>query len=173
MSVDAENSAKPDVESIMAGIRSDLASAAGPAPDEPPLQPGEEAGLHDNLAAANRLYAVGTVEGGGAGAAAKRVSHKMLGPLIGQINDFNARIVRVLNEVVKMLEGEETASSSRVLQQGKRRIEMLSRISDRLAELDALKIDERLRRIEEKVEKMSRQAPHGAGSGAAPGQEGS
>ena len=155
MTEDCTDAGKPDIEDIMAGIRRDLDAAGGLAPGEPPVELGEEAGLHDNLAEANRLHAVGNVSGSGPAAAVQRVSHKMVGPLIGQINDFNARVVRVLNEVVRMLEGEETASTGRILQEGKRRTELLSQLSERAAELDALKIDERLRSLEDQVKQLS------------------
>ncbi|MBM4142343.1 MAG: hypothetical protein FJ225_01935 [Lentisphaerae bacterium] len=145
-----ETPSSPDVEAIMADIRREIAAAGGLAPGEPPGGSAAEAGLRENLAAANRLHAVGAVTGGGAAALARRATHKLLGTLIAQINEFNARTVRVLNEIVGIMEGEETASTGQVLEQSRRRLELVSELSRRLAEYDALDIDARLRRLEER-----------------------
>lgn len=145
----AENAEKPklDVESIIAEIRQDAQRAEGSVPAAEREAVRVEDDLRGNLAAANRSCAVGAAPQGLAG----RVVYRLIRPLIGEINGFHAHVVRALNRIVRILEGEDASVSGEVVELQKRRVALLEKLSARLAEYDALQIEERLRALEHRT----------------------
>jgi hypothetical protein len=147
------NAERPDVEALIAEIRRRAVCepAAEGAPDAQAAAPDD---LHSHLKAANESCRVGEVTARGPVGAARRSTHRLLGSLIGDVNRFHAEVVRVLNELVGVLEGERTPASADLLVKTQRRIELLTELSRRLAEVEDLRIAERLQELEERIGKL-------------------
>ncbi|MBA4387326.1 MAG: hypothetical protein C0404_05050 [Verrucomicrobia bacterium] len=149
------NADRPDVEAIVAGIRRDLVkSGAVGGPHITGNANGSDAGLHDNLAALNENCVVGAVRGGGPLGLVRKVIHKLLGALIGDINGVNARMVRVLNSMLKLIEDGDSPDASEVMASSRRKARMLDNLGRRLDDYEGMRIEERLRRLEEAVERQ-------------------
>lgn len=125
-------SSQPDVERIMKDIRraADEASNAVPAAHRAALA--DEDQLHRQLAEANRTCVTGQSVGGW-----RRLFLKPLAPWRSDINTFNGAVVRVLNRLVRVLEGEDLPEAGPLLDQQKRRLTLMEKMSDRLNELEA------------------------------------
>lgn len=145
MAENAEN-ARPDVESIIAEIRQDAekAGAAVSAAERAAVRTEDD--LRGNLAAANRSCAIGRAPGG----LLARVAYRVIRPLIAELNEFHANVVRSLNRMARILEGEDASASGEVAELQKRRVTILERLSARLADYDAMRIEERLRKLEQR-----------------------
>ncbi|MBU0677913.1 MAG: hypothetical protein KJ626_07320 [Verrucomicrobia bacterium] len=143
---------KPDVEAIVEEIRKSVSDAEASIPVDFREGVRAENDLHENLAAANRACAAGQKVPAGALGLLTKLVYRLIRPLTGEINEFHAGVVRVLNKLVRILEGGDAPESSELLEKTQRRISMLAQLSERLGEYDDMNIEERLRRIEEKLD---------------------
>jgi hypothetical protein len=143
---------KPDVEAIIARIRQDAQRAEASVPAAQREGERLEEDLRGNLAAANRACAVGKVPSGPSGLLA-RLAYRIIRPLIGEINGFNGHAVRVLNRIVRVLEGDDATLSGDLIDLQRRRVTLMERMSGRLATFDAMRIEERLAALEERLGK--------------------
>lgn len=126
------NKDRPDVEAIVADIRRTLdARGGGSAAGDPPGDPTYE----EDIGLVNRAYA-------GAPATLRKAVYRALG-----LDAFHAAIVRLINRLVTATRAERTRDS----------VEMLEQFSSRLGAYDDLRIAERLKRLEERLE--SRETP--------------
>jgi hypothetical protein len=124
MKPDNKNTSEvPDVEAIIADIRRSIDGAGAPSSSDCGHSGHDNGDLHANLEAANRACSVGYVHSCSPSALLRRAAHRVLGLLIGQINEFNARVIRVLNRLAGNVESQRT---------------------------DIRRLEERLRKIEEK-----------------------
>ncbi|MBL7115444.1 MAG: hypothetical protein ISS35_06735 [Kiritimatiellae bacterium] len=137
---------RPDVEAMIAEIRSQIADKAEPTPDTAD----DEKNFYENLATLNQLCTVGS-SGGGLRGLRDRIASRLLGGLLAQINAFHSHMVRVLNGMVRLLDGTDDESVSAVLSRAQLRHDLLEQISTRLAAYDKLHIEERLTRIEAQI----------------------
>ena len=157
----------PDVEAIIADLRRSIKEAeevferesapppGGPTPEQIAQGARAENNLYDNLHAANLACRVGVLpDASGLKAMARRRTYEVLAPLIGELNEFHTRTVRVLNKMVKILDGNDTAISSELLMKTQRRIDLLTQLCNRLAAYDELQIEARLRKIEEELARL-------------------
>ncbi len=103
-----QNQDKPDVEAIISDIRRSMGGSGAALPDECACGGHDESDLHANLDAANRTCCVGQVPSGSPAGLVRRAAHRVMGLLIGQVNDFNVRVVRVLNRLVGDVESQNT-----------------------------------------------------------------
>jgi hypothetical protein len=172
----AEESRKPevpDVEAIVAEIRRDIRAAeetfrqeTAPPPGTPTPEQLEEglraqSNLYENLHAVNSTYMVGAVPPtpGLRGRVQRHVYADLL-PLVHELNEFHIRVVRVLNKLVRILDGHDTEVSSEILLKTQRRVDLLTELCDRLARLEDLKLEARLQKLEaEAARSRPREAP--------------
>ena len=153
----------PDVEAIVEEIRSHIRQANEGFPEEDLPGPESEQNLAANLGAVNKAWEVGVLEGAGPVSLLRRPVYKVLGALIGEINNFNSNVVRVLNRLVKILEGSDSEGSGELLADARRRSTLLAQLSERLERYDDMLIDSRL----EKIEKVLADLEDRAGTGGA------
>ena len=156
----------PDVEAIVGDIRRSIREAEeayekGTPPPDASAQAHLEAAtraqnnLYDNLHAANTTCRIGTVPDAPAlirGRLQRRVG-VILNPLIGELNEHNAHVVRVLNKIVRILDGHDTEIASELLMKTQRRVDLLTQLCDRLSKYDDLEIEKRLLKLEEEAAK--------------------
>jgi hypothetical protein len=152
------NVKRPDVEAIVNNIRENILRSASfvPSVDEEALR--VESDLHGNLHAANRDCVVGQIKARGLKGFLLRCLYKPLGALLAEINHFHASVIRVLNRLVKILEGNDQASSE-LLDQTRRRVDLLEKLGRRLDAYDDLHIEERLRDMERRILKTQEKNP--------------
>lgn len=142
---------RPDVESIIREIRQNFQ----PFPpeetgvDEKALR--EEDNLHANLDAANASCTVGLIKKGGVKGVILRCIYKLFSVLIGEINQFHSSVIKVLNKLIKIIEGRD-ASSSEVIDNIRRRMDLVEKLSRRLDAFESLQFDERLKKLESRME---------------------
>ena len=79
---------------------------------------------------------------------------KLLSFLIADINSFHSCTVQSLNKMSRILDGCDTAEVSDLVEKTKGRIDLLTQLSDRLAEYDDLDIERRLQRLEERLTRL-------------------
>ena len=142
---------RPDVEFIMSEIRENIQEVREP---EPPQERRGDDVLSLNLKAVNRSYLVGEGTSEGISGLRDKSARILFGPLIGEINNFHGCVVRALNAVAEVLERIDTSLSGELLDENRRRIKLLSHLSERLADYDNLQIDQRLRQIEDKLKSL-------------------
>lgn len=155
----------PDVEAILGEIRSHIRRANEEFPEEGTPGQESEQNLAANLAAANRAWEVGSLKGAGPVSLLRRPVHKVLGALIGEINYFNSNVVRVLNLLVKILEGIDAEGSGELLADARRRSTLITQLSERLEGYDSMKIDTRLERIEKALADLESRGNAGEAAG--------
>jgi hypothetical protein len=95
----------------------------------------------------------------------RRPVYKVLGALIGEINNFNSNVARVLNRLVRILEGSDTEGSEELLTNARRRLTLLARLSERLERYDDLQIDARLEKIEKALSDLEDRVGRGGAAG--------
>ena len=143
----------PDVEAIINEIRKDLKSA-GATISEDELKETKEVrydeDLYANLIAANRAWNAGHLPQQGIKFKIRKALRRLLG-----IDDFNGNVIRILNELIKILEGQDTVMSGELLFSNRLRIDLLTQLSRRLSEYDDMDIELRLRRIEKQCKQTS------------------
>lgn len=138
---------KPDIEHVMESIRSSRSMPSRQSSDSSHFTAiATEDNLRANLAAANETCLL-QPRGSGLRGLYNRLLFKLLHTLIFQINDFHAYVVRVLNKTIRVLEGEDPAVSE-LTQLHRRRITVTEMLAERLAEYDAMHIEERLQKLE-------------------------
>ncbi|MFH2003771.1 MAG: hypothetical protein ABIK27_03360 [Bacteroidota bacterium] len=140
----------PDVEAIINEIRKDL-KKAGAAISEDELKETKEVrddeDLYTNVIAANRSWNAGHLPQQGMKFKIRKALRRLLG-----IDDFNGNIIRILNELIKILEGQDTVMSGELLFRNRLRIDLLTQLSHRLSQYDDMNIEQRLRRLEKPME---------------------
>jgi hypothetical protein len=148
MNTNGPNATAPDIEKLIQTLRlrreprdADSADASNAF-----AAASIEDNLHANLASANQTCQIKPT-GSGIRGFCNRFMYKLLRDMISQTNDFHAHVVRVLNKVVRVLEGEDP-SISELTELHRRRISITEMLAERLAEYDAMRIDERLRALE-------------------------
>jgi hypothetical protein len=150
---------KPDVEAIVAEIRDAIRVAgaeSGPVAADPAT---DEDSLYGNLAAANAQCRIAPPAGRGVKAVVGRLLLRALAPALAPVNRFNAHVVRVLNKLVMALDGRDTEAAGALLKQARQRQDLIVQLSNRLAAYDALRVEERLRGIEERIERLEGRSP--------------
>ncbi len=103
--------------------------------------------LAANLAAANRRCTLTPPRVRSLRGFCNLLLFKMLNDTIDRINAYHASVVRVLNRIVQMLEGQDPVAPE-WLQHFKRNVTLTELLAERLAEYDAMRIEERLRALE-------------------------
>jgi hypothetical protein len=156
---------RPDVEAIIGEIRSHVRQAEEDLPGEDLAALESERDLNANLGALNETWEVGTLKGTGPFTLVRRPVYKVLGALIGEINNFNSNVARVLNRIVRILDGSDTEGSGEVLTNARRRLTLLTRLSERLEGYEDLQIDTRLKKIEKALAGLDDRAGKGGASG--------
>lgn len=142
MSEEKDN--KPDVEAIIAEITRDIESI------EPPDELASETGnLYDELRMAGRTFSGGYLPTGGLTAVMRKIIYRMLG-----LKEFHGRLIRILCRIMGMLEGKEVPESSVVLTGQRNIMDLLIQLSERLADYDRMRIEERLSALEAEVDKL-------------------
>ena len=131
---DTKDSNQPDAEAIVAEIRQSIKQAGGGCSCcDAGGDAGKPADLLSGLEGINSACVVGRVKSFGPLGLIRRMAHRVIGSLVGDINCFNSRVVGVLNRMATdVVSGEEEARRSR---------EKVSRL------------EERVRRLEERVGK--------------------
>lgn len=142
---------RPDIESIMSEIRENIQEV--PEPEQPQERKSDDV-LSLNLEAVNRSYVLGEGTSEGISGLRDKSARILLGPLIGEINNFHGCVVRALNAIAELLGRIDTSLSGELLDENRRRIKLLSHLSERLADYDNLQIDQRLRQIEDKLKSL-------------------
>lgn len=145
MSKNMNKDAKPDVEQIISQIRQNIIDSEKQITPEMDHALNVENDIYGNLAMANETCHTGKFQAGGP---ILRLRRRFMSPLINEVNQFNAHIIRVLNRLIKMIDGTDTESESQVLENAGRRMDLISSLSHRLAD-----VEQRLDRIEDKKEK--------------------
>lgn len=156
---------RPDVEAIIEEIRSHVRQAEEDFPGEDLAALESERNLKANLEVVNEDWEVGALKGTGPVTLLRRPVYKVLGALIGEINNFNSNVARVLNRIVRLLDGTDTEGSEELLTNARRRLTLLARLSLRLEQYDDLRIDTRLARIEKALADLEDRAGRGASAG--------
>jgi len=149
-----QQKAVPDVESIMAEVRSSLKDI----PEFEDAQSGLAHGvgapdpddLYSNLAFANRCCA-GAADAPRWKRGVRKVARRMLKVLFPDVISFQEHTVRVLNKLVKVIDGRDDTLTSDILTNTKTRVDTLAHLSRRQDDLDDLRLDERLRAIEKRL----------------------
>ena len=168
----AEPPSRPEVEAIVEDIRRTVREAEdalaaqteaerdGPSLDELQDAARAQGNLYENLAAANEHVRVGAVPptGGIKGRVQLRV-YDLIHPLVEELNAFHTSLVRVLNKLVQIFDGQDTQVSSELLMKTQQRVDLLTQLCDRLSALDDLQIDERLKRIEQRLDALDGREP--------------
>ena len=111
----------------------------------------EEDNLHANLDAANSSCTVGLIKKGAVKGVILRCIYKLFSVLIGEINQFHSSVIKVLNKLIKIIEGRD-ASSSEVIDNIRRRMDLVEKLSRRLDAFESLQFDERLKKLESRME---------------------
>lgn len=148
-----KNTSRPDVEAIIAEIQRHRMEA------ETSLASGHrealaaEDDLHAQLAQANRVCLTGQ-HGGWRG-----LFMRPYGMWRSEINTFNASVVRVLNRLVRLLEGEDLPDKGPLIDAQRRRLTLMEKMSDRLAAYDKLNLEERVRHLEERIRVLEGKGP--------------
>jgi len=127
---------KPDVERIVETIKSQLKHA------ETAVPPTESSDTHSNvytvLQQANESYALQGPAGGGS--AWKQRIRKglftLLSPVTDRIIDHNAHVVRVLNKLVKVLDGSDDELKGELLAATHNRMDLIESLADRVIALE-------------------------------------
>jgi hypothetical protein len=161
----ADRADNPDVEAIIEEIRSHVRQAEEDFPAEDLTALESERNLKANLGVVNEAWEVGALEGTGPVSMLRRPVYKVLGALIGEINNFNSNAARVLNRLVKILEGSDTEGSEELLTNARRRLTLLARLSERLERYDELQIDTRLEKIEKALSDLEDRVGRGGAAG--------
>lgn len=128
----SHDDSKPDVEKLIEEIRSNVQVAEDAVPATHRAAVNDEDNLHEELAKANSAYATSDFMFGW-----RKLFLKPLVPLRHDINTFNGSVVRVLNRLVKLLEGNDLPEAGSMLDTQKRRLTLMEKMSDRLQELEA------------------------------------
>jgi len=146
-----------DAEAMIEEIRSLSKSAQDSVSDEFRASLAEEQSIQGNLRKMNQSC---TLQTGAAGLLGplRKILYALLAPLLEQINSFHAHTVRVANQLLRVLEGEDSTLSGEIAEKNRRRIELLSQLSRRIEEYDELDIDARLKSIEERLESKDSEA---------------
>ena len=156
---------RPDVEAIIGEIRSSIRSAEESLEEGDPAALEAERNLKANLGAANATWRVGTLGRVTPAGLMRYPVYKVLSRLIGEINNFHSHVVRVLNRLVRILEGSDSEGSEELLANARRRLTILARLGERLDEYDDMQVDARLQRIEKALagleERVKRGEPEG------------
>jgi len=142
---------KPDVEAIISELRAGRKSAEAAVPNDLRDAVRSEDNLHAQLAEANRTCVTGNSI-----SAWRKLCLRPLNPWRSEVNAFNGSVVRVLNRLVRLLEGDDLPESGPLLDMQRRRMTLTEKMSDRLAELDRLQLDERIRKLEDKIASLEK-----------------
>lgn len=160
---------RPDVEAIVEDIRRTVRDAEdalaeeteagrqGPSLDELKEAARAQGNLYENLGEANRRFMVGAVPptGGLKGRVQLRV-YDLIHPLVEELNAFHTNLVRVLNKLVQIFDGQDTQVSSELLMKTRQRVDLLTQLCDRLSALDDLQLEARLKQIETRLDALDR-----------------
>jgi len=142
------NAPRPDVEAIMAELQQYLAAddrtAGGAAADEP-----AEDDLRGQLALANRTCLTGQPQ-----SLLQRLVWRPFRSWCAETRRFNVAVVRTLNRLVRLLEGDDLPDAAPLLDAQRRRLALLEKISDRLAELERRNPADRLDNLEDRLRKL-------------------
>ncbi len=155
----------PDVEKIIAGIRQNVKDAeeafekANADIHAPALDQNAKAtdNIYELLSAANRTTAVGHLppEGGPKGYLRRRIYASII-PLIQELNQHHSQTVRFMNKLMRVLDGVDTEISSELLLNTQRLIDLMTQFCNRISQYDDLKIEERLKALEEKLRRLEK-----------------
>ncbi|NCD33226.1 MAG: hypothetical protein EOL87_07360 [Spartobacteria bacterium] len=126
---------KPDVERIVETIKSQLKHA------ETAVPPTESSDTHSNvytlLQQANESYALQVPAGGNAWKQRVRKGLlTLLSPVTDRIIDHNAHVVRVLNKLVKVLDGSDDELKGELLTATRNRMDLIESLADRVIALE-------------------------------------
>ena len=153
MAVNEDNSGntKPDVERIISEIRRNIDNAEEMISPEMNEAVDVESDIYGNLGEANRTCETGRFRSSGA---ASRLRGRFMAPLIDEINQFHGHVIRVLNRLIRLLDGTDTELESPVLDNARKRMDTVSALSRRLAEYDEANIEQRLTDIEQRLSRI-------------------
>lgn len=155
----------PDVEEIIADIKRNISEAGEaftrPRPVGPEVEPDQSAlppppgNLYEIVRAVNTTWGVGKLPPDSAvkGMVRRRLYAALI-PLIDEINEHDSQVVRAINKIVGVLDGLDTKTACELLIKTDRRIDLMAQFCNRLSEYDDLKVDERLKALEEKVDRL-------------------
>lgn len=144
--------AKPDVESVIAEIRTNSQAAENSVPGALRQAVEAEDHLQAQLAEANRTCITGQSISGW-----RKWFLRPLNPWRSDVNHFNSSVVRVLNRLVKLLEGADLPETGPLLDQQRRRMTLTEKLSDRMADYDRLELDARIRTLEDKIARLEKE----------------
>lgn len=96
---------RPDVEAIIAEIRRDIRDAEFPDADRAEEHADTEPSLYHNLGVVNATWDVGRRKRTGLAGRIRRILDRVFGAPIDEIHTFNSHVTRVLNRIVKILDG--------------------------------------------------------------------
>lgn len=138
---------KTDIDELVADIRRNRDEAVADVPEAVRQGLVEEQDLYGNLSRANAACASMDV-GGGPMRLVRKVVVTLLRPLIGKINTFQLNTIKVLNQLVRILDGRDTTLASELAGHHRQRVELLTQLNRRLDAYDAMDIEARLARLE-------------------------
>ncbi|HMP89139.1 MAG TPA: hypothetical protein PJ991_03000 [Kiritimatiellia bacterium] len=143
---------KPDVEAIIKELRANAQAAGQAVPDSLRSAVRDEDSLHEQLALANRSCMTGNTLPGW-----RKLFMKPLNPWRSEINTFNGSIVKVLNRLVKLLEGADLPESGPMIEQQRRRMTLTEKLNDRVAELERHQLNQRIKTLEDKIASLEKE----------------
>jgi hypothetical protein len=146
-----ENNTKPDVEKIIAEIKDAVGSEDIQVDSTTVAAADRDSDLGDLLAEANHLLATQHPHRGFRGLLHK-IARKALEPEFSDTVRFNALCIKILNKLNAIISGNDTETQSDFAAQLRRRIDLLTALGTRLDKYDQLKIDERLQKIEKRLD---------------------
>lgn len=165
MTEQARKQGVPDVEEIIADIKRSIADAGQSLPvrrpagvmteEEAANRPPPPGNLYEILQALNTTWSVGRLPRDGAvkGMIRRRLYAAII-PLIDELNEQNSQVVRAINKIVGVLDGLDTKTSCELLIKTDRRIDLMTQFCNRLSEYDDLRLDDRLKALEAKVDRL-------------------
>lgn len=140
---------QPDIERIIAEIRAAKETAEHAVLPEYRKAVLVEDQLAHNLSLANEHARINPVPSESR-SLLKRMLYSLLQDLIGQLNIFHADVVRVLNKLTRILNGDDPAPAE-IYDAQRRRITLTEHLAERLTRYDRLHIEERLEALEKAV----------------------
>lgn len=145
------NSQEPqlDIERIISEIRAAKETAEHAVPPEYRKAVLVEDQLAQNLFLANEHARISPVPLESR-SLIKRMLYSLLQDLISQLNIFHADVVRVLNKLTRILNGDDPAPAE-IHDSQRRRITLMEHLAERMTHYDRLHIEERLEALEKAV----------------------
>lgn len=144
---------KLDVEKIIDEIRASADSAEAQITDEFKDSIVREQAIYSSLKGMNESCAAGA-QTSGILSPLRRLIYFTIAPLLSDINEFHAHTVRVMNQLMRILEGKDTTLSGEMAEKNKKRIELLTQLSSRLEQYDQMMIEDRLKSLEDKIDTL-------------------